>query len=54
MHLLQLAAHSEAVMTVILRLTGHERIGIGLDLATLEAGLEDALRTVRALRTPEE
>ena len=54
LHLLQLAARSDEVMTVILRLTGHDRIGVGLDLGTLEAGLEDALRKVRALRASEE
>lgn len=52
-HLLALAANSRSVMNLILHLTGHDRVGIGMDLASLEAGLEEALQAVRALQSSE-
>lgn len=51
LHLVQLAAHSPSVMTVVLRLTGHERIGITIELESLEIGLESALAIIRELRS---
>ena len=49
-HLLLLSAHSEAVMRCFLRLSGHESIGVGLDLASAEAMLTQMLDAVRQLR----
>lgn len=51
LHLLALAARSRLVMSLVLRLTGHDRVEIGIDLQTVESGLEDALNAVRALRS---
>ena len=53
LHLLSLAAQSHSVMGLLLRLTGHDRIGIGIELQILETGLEEALRAVRAVRSRE-
>lgn len=50
LHLLGLAAQSRLVMNLVLRLTGHDDIGVGFDLQALEIGLEEALNDVRALR----
>jgi len=50
-HLIALAAHSNPVMIILLRLTGHEDLEIGLRLREIETGLEQALEQVRALRT---
>lgn len=52
-HLLGLAAECPPVMALILRLTGHDRVSLGIDLLAIEAGLEDALAIVRALRSQE-
>ncbi len=52
-HLLALASHSLAVMIVVLQLTGHENLEIGLDLRTIERSLAEALILVReALTSP--
>ena len=53
LHLLSLASKSHAVMVLVLRLTGHDDMGVEFDLQALEAGLEDALAAVRASRSRE-
>lgn len=50
LHLVKLAANSPSVMGTVLRLTGHERVGLFIELEGIEAGLERVLATVRALR----
>lgn len=50
-HLVALAAHSDAVMSVLLRLTGHTDLELGLDLQTIEQGLIKALAHVHSLAT---
>lgn len=50
LHLLELAMHSENVMTVILQATGHAGLELAHDLAAVEDMLETALARVRALR----
>jgi hypothetical protein len=52
-HLLTLAAHSRSVMALVLRLTGHDHMGVGFELQALEAGLQEALETVRTMRANE-
>ena len=49
LHLLQLAAHSEAVMLFALNVTGYDSLEIGLRLESIESGLKDALNLVRAM-----
>jgi hypothetical protein len=49
LHLVALAARSELVMAMVLRLTGHSDLGLVLRLHELETGLEQALCQVRAL-----
>ncbi|MFM2273504.1 MAG: hypothetical protein RL702_2569 [Pseudomonadota bacterium] len=49
LHLLELASHSEPVMVVLLRLTGHEDLELGLRLRDIESGLQKALDHVRAI-----
>lgn len=54
LHLLELAAHSEPVMVVIMRLTGHEGLELGLRLHEIEEGLRNALAHIEAIgRDPE-
>ena len=50
-HLLALAANSPAVMSAVLHVTGHDSAALEIDLAAIEAGLEDALVAVRRLRS---
>lgn len=50
LHLLELAAHSDTVMTVIMKATGHAGLELALDLAVVENALERTLARVRALR----
>lgn len=45
-----LAANCPSVMTTLLRLTGHEKIAIGIDLEAVEHELEVMLETTRRLR----
>lgn len=54
LHLLKLAGCSREVMSLVLRLTGYDRIGIGINLEALEAGLAEALNAVRTLRAADE
>ena len=49
LHLVALAANSDAVMSVLLRLTGHTELELGLDLHTIEMGLIKALAHVHSL-----
>jgi len=51
LHLLALAAQCRSVMSVVLRLTGYDRINVGIELQLIEAGLEEALKAVRAVRS---
>ncbi len=51
-HLLALAAHSHLVMIVLLKLTGHEGLEIGLRLQEIEEGLLQTLDQVRAMMKP--
>jgi hypothetical protein len=48
-HLLALAANSRPVMAVLLRLTGHGELELGLNLQEIERGLLLALSHVRAI-----
>ena len=50
LHLLELAAQSNTVMTVILRATGHSGLELAHELAAVEDVLEATLARVRALR----
>ena len=50
LHLLELATHSENVMTVILQATGHRGLALAHDLVAVENVLETALTHIRALR----
>jgi hypothetical protein len=50
LHLLELATHSETVMAVILKATGHTSMELTHDLIAVENVLETALARVRALR----
>ena len=54
LHLLKLAGCSREVMSLVLRLTGYDRIGLGINLEVLEVGLVEILDAVRALRAAEE
>ena len=47
-HLLALAANSPAVMSLVLKLTGHGDLELGLELRAVEKGLERALSRVRS------
>lgn len=47
-HLVTLAAHSEAVMIALLKLSGHGELEIDLQLREIEARLVRLLATVRA------
>lgn len=49
LHLVALAARSELVMARVLRLAGHDDLGLALQLTEIEAGLEKVLVQVRAL-----
>lgn len=49
LHLLELAAHSEAVMLFALDATGYGGLEIGLRLENIESDLEDALNLVRTM-----
>jgi hypothetical protein len=49
-HLLLLVANCDAVLRALLRLSGRERVGLGVDLAALETRLAGLLEDVRALR----
>jgi hypothetical protein len=48
-HLVALAAQSDPVMSVLLRLTGHGDLGIALRLKEIEAGLVQALMLIQGL-----
>lgn len=50
-HLLGLAAKCPSVMTLLLRLTGHDRVGLGIELIELEAELERMLAIVQTMRS---
>ena len=49
-HLVMLAANCRPVMLVVLRLTGHDDIGLEIDLEAIERGLEELLASARSLR----
>lgn len=49
LHLVALAANSNAVMSVLLKLTGHDDLKIGLELRVIEESLVHALANVRSL-----
>lgn len=48
-HLLTLGAHSPAVMRVVLRLSGHDDLEIGIGLKEIEAALMGALELLRTI-----
>ena len=48
-HMVALAANCDAVMSVLLRLTGHDDLELGLELQTIEQGLMQALAHVHSL-----
>ena len=48
-HLLALAAHSRLVMIVVLRMTGHAELEIGIGLQEIEHNLLLALSQIRAI-----
>ena len=50
LHLILLAAHCPPVMSMVLRLAGHEQIAIAIDLESIERGLEEVLAATRRLR----
>ncbi len=47
--LIALAANSPSVLKLVLKLAGHDRAGLDIDLLNIEAGLEAALTAVRVL-----
>jgi len=49
LHLLELAAHSQAIMVLFLEVTGHGDLEIGLRLQEIEGVLEEALERVRSI-----
>lgn len=49
-HLVMLAANCRPVMLTILRLAGHDRAALGIDLETIESELENLLTVTRQLR----
>jgi hypothetical protein len=51
LHLLALAAYSWPVMLLVLRLTGHRDLEVGLEAQEIEARLELALAHVQAIRS---
>jgi len=51
-HLLALAANSHPVMIVLLRVTGHGELELGIRLQEIERGLVLALSQVRAIVGP--
>lgn len=51
-HVILLAGKSRAVMNAILRLAGHDRLMVSLDLAEIEAGLEAMIDRLRSLKPP--
>ena len=48
-HLLALAANSHPVMILLLRVTGHGELELGIDLHEIERGLALALSQIRAI-----
>ncbi|MFC4595541.1 hypothetical protein [Sphingobium tyrosinilyticum] len=52
-HLVALAAHSDPVMIVLLRLTGHGDLELGLRLREIEVGLVQLLALVRETQSRE-
>lgn len=50
LHLVHLATSSPSVMAVLLNLTGHTEVRLGLSLQKVEAWLTQALNQVRELR----
>ncbi len=48
-HLLTLAANSDRVMTMILQMTGHDDLEVGLELERIKEGLDQALSHVCAM-----
>ncbi|MXO70604.1 hypothetical protein GRI99_03030 [Altererythrobacter buctensis] len=48
-HLIALAANSDTVMSVLLKLTGHDDLELGLELRIIEQGLQQALAHVHSL-----
>ncbi|WP_311268584.1 hypothetical protein [Sphingobium sp. WCS2017Hpa-17] len=53
-HLLGLAANCPPVMVLLLRLTGHDRISIDIELIELEAELERMLAIVQTIQSERE
>lgn len=50
LHLVALSAHCDAVLSVVLRLTGQENVALAVDLGELERELEQLLERTRKLR----
>ena len=48
-HMVALAANSDSVMTLLLELTGHEGLKLGLEVQTIEKALVRALAHVQSL-----
>lgn len=49
LHLLELASHSEPVMVVLLRLTGHGDLELGLRIRDIEQRMMNALYQIQAI-----
>lgn len=52
-HLIALAANSQQVMSVVLRLAGHAELELGIKLQEISRGLELALVHIRAIAGPQ-
>lgn len=46
-----MAAHSPAVMSAVLHVTGHDAAAVEIDLVVIEMALEETLAAVRRLRS---
>jgi hypothetical protein len=49
LHLIVLATHCRPVMMAVLRLSGHDRVAVTIDLEAVEARMEATLEVVRSL-----
>ena len=50
LHLVVLAAHCRPVLATVLRLMGHDRVALAVDLEVVEGQLEMILESIRRLR----